>query len=283
MPDQIPNAVIQHLHELGSGHMDTEAAKVRLQPFEWVNYLGWDGWDAVTGNLPREQLIGVAKGLVKAEPIRGWGASSVAPAIWVFRMLQRRFPMDADPLAEWMLANSRNPWLPFGSDRGSARSLAELRAYNEARATRRKASEADAEMQRHLRKVRDDVRHRIEGERRAVHAAVVAFRRQLLAELGALPVRERIEHLAWDDSHSLAFYPAELADGSIRDISQTDHVSLKRLILKAASRRTGPWRAWLARLRREITESSVALATAVREALGLENVNAGTGTKVTPA
>jgi hypothetical protein len=275
MPEQIPTVVIQHLHELGSGHVDLEEAKARLQPFEWVNYQDWNTWDAVTAALSREQLISVAKGLVKAEPIRGWGASSVAPAIWVFRMLQRRFPMDADPLAEWMLANSGNPWVPFGSDRGSARSLAELRAYKEARTARREASDADAAARWHLRKIKEEVRHRIAGERRAVHAAMVTFRRQLLAELGGLPVCERIKHIAWDDSHSLAFYPAGLADGSIRDLCQTDSVSLNRLILKAASRRRGPWRAWLVRLRREATESGAALPASVREALGLENANAG--------
>jgi hypothetical protein len=156
-----------------------------------------------------------------------------------------------------MLANSDNPWVPFGGDRGSARSLEELERHREAKAARRRASAADAEMKQHLRQVREKVRHRIAEERRSLTAGASSARQQLLEKLGALSLRERIEHIAWDDFHPLAFYPADLAEGSIQQICEADAVSLQRLVSKAVSRRRGQWRAWVGTLRKACANNPV--------------------------
>ena len=268
---EIPPTVVIDLIRLGViGEIDSSQEReiaTRLGPFDWVDRLGWASWDAVTEKLLLKELHCLARGLVRAERIERWGGGSVAGAIWVFRMLQRRFPQEADVLAEWMLASSNNPWIPFGGDRGSARSLAELKRYHEVKAARRRASAADADLKRHLRQVREAVHCRIADERRALQTGASSVRMQLLDKLRALSLRERIEHVAWDDSHPLAFYPADLVEGPLQQLCEVDTVSLQRLVSKAAARRRGAWRAWLGRLREACAESP-----AIAIAHGLEDL-----------
>ncbi len=112
-----------------------------LAPFDWVNRLHWQSWDSVTEKISRTELENLARGLVRAEKNSRWSGGSVAGAIWGFRMFQKRFSQDANGLAEWMLKNSNNPYVPYGSNRGDARSLIELELQNNAKYERRKGSE----------------------------------------------------------------------------------------------------------------------------------------------
>lgn len=256
---ETPSTVINDLVRLGSFEATdvTETPEIcaRLVPFDWVDRLDWQSWDAAAMHLTQEDLKCLGRGLVRAEKIDQWGGGSVAGAIWVFKTVQRRFPQDADALAEWMLANSGNPWIPFGSNRGSARSLVELERHNIARAEHRRARENDAELKRRLRQVRENVRLRLAIERRAIQAGASSARQQLLNELRSLSIRERIEHLAWDDFHPLEFYPAELLQDGPQQLCEADATSLYHLLSKAVLQRTGPWRTWLADLRKQCAGS----------------------------
>jgi hypothetical protein len=177
MHSEIPTVVVDDLQRLGLEPLvaDADTVKARLFPFDWINRLHWNEWNRVTGIMERDPSVYLARGLVRAEKMLGWSGGSVAASIWVFRMVQRRFPQEADALAEWMLANSDNPWVPFGTNRGDARSLAELEQHLEAKNARRRSSEAHAELQRHLRQV----------TRRRMEALLFnpRFRDQLLSHL----------------------------------------------------------------------------------------------------
>ena len=67
-------------------------------------------------------------------------------------------------------------------------------------------------------------------------------RAELIAELQDLPAKERLEHVAWDDLHSLAFYPASFAKVERQTLEQLDGGSRKRLMDKMAARHKGGWR-----------------------------------------
>ena len=66
-------------------------------------------------------------------------------------------------------------------------------------------------------------------------------RQQLLAFLSALPVKDRLEHIAWDDSHPLSFYALDLSDYTSQDLKNLDPVSKNRLLAKLRGRKKGPW------------------------------------------
>lgn len=255
----IPSTVVEDLIRLGGveGIGTNEARELfsRLEPFDWVDRLNWQSWDAITTGLPENELRSLSCGLVWAEGIPRWSGGSVAGAIWAYKMYLRRFPTQADTLAEWMLAHSENPWVPFGSNRGCARSLAELKQHEKARNAKRLARSAEADLQKHLRKVREAVRRRIEYETHELQIAASTARKHLLQELRELSLRERIEHIAWDEVHPLSFYPTDLVVGTLEKICEADTVSLRRLIDKSALRRHGAWRHWLQRLGRLCAEN----------------------------
>lgn len=248
MPSEIPEPVVEDLIRLGAsalgGQMDDELLE-RLRPFDAVNRLHWNNWNEVAGELDEMRHRNLAKGLVVAEERLRWSGGSVAGAIWVFRSFERRFPASSEALAEWLLENSDNPWISFGSSRGSARSMDELRSHEENRVQRRNATAVEERLVAALAESRRAVRNRRGEMRRKVHRAESATRSDLLAELKALPPQEALLQLAMDDDRDLLFYPPELLDGLCADLDEAGQWALERVKTKAAEIRKGPWRDWL--------------------------------------
>ena len=80
----------------------------------------------------------------------------------------------------------------------------------------------------------------------SVSAVKTAFRstsarEELLAGLRALPIRDRLEHIAWDETRSLSCYPPDFAVCTAEDLKQLDPVTRKRLAAKLRERKKGPW------------------------------------------
>ena len=87
---------------------------------------------------------------VLEERLPEFRAGSVSPVIWLFRRLSDRSPADLTPLVDWVLAHTQNPYLPFGTSNFGARSSAELvtrSALSAERAARRRADEANRQLQ----------------------------------------------------------------------------------------------------------------------------------------
>ena len=82
---------------------------------------------------------------------------------------------------------------------------------------------------------------RLNAEQAEIQHARASAREKLFAELRGLPVLERLEHLAWDDTRSLHFYPADLAVCPAEDLQQLDPVTKERLVAKLRGRKKGPW------------------------------------------
>jgi len=244
--NDLPPAVVNDLIVLGSLE-DSPSAKRdqlldRLKPFERVNCLGWDRWNEVADRLPETELGNLVRGLTTAELELHWCGGSVAGVIWVYRHYETRFPDRAEELADWVLARSENPYVPFGRMRAGARSVAEFKSYLSAKARRHDESEQEQEDARQHKRIRAAVRRRLAQERRVLQAAHSRAHAELIAQLQEVPAKERLEHIAWDDLHSLAFYPASFAKVERRTLEQLDAGSRKRLVDKIAARRKGAWK-----------------------------------------
>jgi hypothetical protein len=244
----IPEEALQAFRALGT-IAEAPAAEPgmldRLRPFDAVNRQHWDVWFAVVDPMDQTAHATVARGLVIAEEQLHWSGGSVAAAIWVFRSFQRKYPGAADELAEWMLQHSSNPWVPYGTNRGSARSLTELHAHKEQDATRRVIAAEDTRLREDLAQARREAARRLEELRQSESKARSATRNQLLEELAALPLRERLLHLASDQSHPLLYYPADLAAGPLDTLDPAGRWALDQVKAKAALITRGPWRQWL--------------------------------------
>src|SRR5205085_4927197 len=92
-----------------------------------VNRQSPDTWKMAVSHLSAAEHKALAKGLVRAEEAHNWQSGAASGAISVYAAFAQKFPAEADELADWMLAHSANPWVPFGKNRGSVRSLDEYR------------------------------------------------------------------------------------------------------------------------------------------------------------
>lgn len=244
--NDLPPAIVEDLIALGSLDDSPSATRdqllARLKPFERVNCLGWDCWNEVADTLPETELRNLVRGLTAAELALHWCGGSVASVIWVYQRYQSRFPDRADEVADWVLARSENPYVPFGRMRAGARSMAEYQSYLSAKARRHDESEQEQENSRQHKRIRAAVRRRLAQERRVLQAAHSRAHAEMTAALQGLPAKERLEHIAWDDFHSLAFYPASFAKVERQTLEQLDAGTRKRLVDKIAARRKGAWK-----------------------------------------
>jgi hypothetical protein len=241
----VPPSVISDLIDLGEcGDADSSARETilrRLKPFERVNWLGWNEWTHIMDPLNETGAVNLVRGLVVGELVLKWSGGSAASVIWAFQVFQRRFPNSSDDLADWILRRSENPYAPFGSMRAGVRSMPEYRSYLVAKARRRSEGELAQERQKIHKQVGQAVRKRLTAERAVLQEAHRRARQNLVDELSELPVKERLEHIAWDDFHSLAFYPSSFADVTQKDFAELDVDTRQRLLDKMAARHKGAW------------------------------------------
>ena len=247
MSPEIPLMALEILAKLGLAGPDDASAELLEQVNRWesINRLHWGAWDPVLEPLSREQHEAVAKGLVVAEEGNRWSGGSVAAAIWTYRSFARKFPDQADALAEWMLRHSKNPWVPFGSDRGSAASLQEHRDLMASEFARRERSAAEAKSQQEQKAARDVERRRMAVERAEDQQVASKAREKALSELAMLSAEARLYQLAWNDQRPLSYYPVALGEGVEDAWPLLAADTRQKLIERAQSTPRGPWRQWL--------------------------------------
>jgi hypothetical protein len=247
MIDHVPDAALEALIKLGTAESSLPDPTIleRLSPFDAINRLNPNRWNPVTESLSEEAHAALARGLVVAEETLHWSGGSVAAAIWVYLSFARKFPGTSDALAEWMLAHSSNPWVPFGSNRGAARSIGEVREFETHRAEHRIHVQQEAALREQLADARRATARRLDDLRQKVSRAEGQARRDLIEQLSTLPFRDRLLHIAADEVHPLHFYPTELAMGAAQDLDDAGRWALDRLKEKASLIPKGPWKMWL--------------------------------------
>jgi len=154
MAPELSPELIQHLVEIGETESfdDGEQLPVRfpLSRSGAFMRLAPQSWYDIASSLDGEQLVALIKTLTVFEQrLPNFNAGSVSPVIWLFRKLSERSSEDLTPVIDWVLAHTENPYLPFGTNNLSAKSLAELRVLS-ARAAERSAARRSSEENRQL-------------------------------------------------------------------------------------------------------------------------------------
>jgi hypothetical protein len=249
MTDTIPIWAVTALIDLGRACDESCPPSVpeSLRPCSRMNCLGHQPWETATADLSGDDHAFLAMGLVAAENAFRWPGGSVASGIWVYHTFARRFPSRADELAEWMLRNSRNPYIPFGTNRGDCVSLREYERMQAAGAARRATAKQVETRDQEKADAIVAVRARLGAMRQKVSQARSAARSELIEELRALPSGERIIHLALDEEHPLDFYPADLIPHP-SEIPSTptplEQWAISVVVDRARAIPRGPWRQW---------------------------------------
>jgi hypothetical protein len=244
--DVIPKSVLNDLITLGklSESEKTERNQIfnQLKPFDRCGRTHANAWISATEKLNVEQLSSLARGLVFAEEsLPGWNGGSVSGVIGIFQAYQKKAPINSDELANWILQNSTNNYVPYGVNRLQTKSVAEFEEYRKAKEQRRIQSGKHSEAEQHCKTIRELVVLRQQQELTTLQKAKAQARQELLAQLDKLPTKERLEHIAWDDEHDLTFYPENYADVTPIEFNSLDEISHERLISKLKSRHKGCW------------------------------------------
>ena len=141
-----------------------------------------DFWHSLTDSLSESEHESLIRAITVAErDYPAFGGGSVSGVIWAFLRLQHRTQSSLEVLADWILAHTDNPYVPFGTSNHSARSLSELRAFQRQAAAARVAR-ASAENERHSAAVAR------KGDK-ATHDIFAAIRRKDTKAIQALLLR----------------------------------------------------------------------------------------------
>jgi len=185
--------------------------------------------------------------------------------------MEERDRVAAMEVATWVVRHSRNPWVPFVF-RKIRTSFEKVLLKNQTWAECREALDEalQSEEARHLRSAekrhreQDEVSRRgemlgeiirrVHEERAFLQKAKSGARLKMLEEIGGLSVRKRLEHIAWDDTRPLSFYPDGFSKVSGQEVAELDPVTRERLMDKLKERRSGAWR----RLAKQIEDSECA-------------------------
>lgn len=217
------------------------------QPFDFLQEMEWTEACAFVRGLTWAEIHRIAS--------YGGSVSIVKDA---YRALEMRDRVAALEVAAWIVDHSNNDYIPFPMRKvrhafeGIKRTAVSwdecreaLDRWNSGEFSRQRRvadeiSRQQPEAERR-RKIKAEAAIRLHGERSQVQQARASAREKLLAQLQALPVLERLEHLAWDEAHALSYYPSALADCDAEVLGQLDPITKARLIEKLRGRRTGPW------------------------------------------
>ena len=225
-----------------------------FQDFEWLRDIPW------------ADACAVVKAVVHLEAARltksGGSASAIKNA---YRAMEDSDRVAAMELAAWIVDHSDNDYIPFpmrkirhafegikqrseswaecreALDRWCADEWGRQRRVSEEMANQKPEGE-------HRRQIHSAVAARLNAEQTEIQHARASAREKLLAELRSLPILDRLEHLAWDDTRSLSCYPADLAVFTAEDLKQLDPVTRERLVGKIRERKKGPWQKLAERL-----------------------------------
>lgn len=212
-----------------------------IGPLDHINRLHWQDWDLVTKALPNDELVALVKGLTLAELHHRWSGGSVSSVIWTFREVQRRGLQLSEPLADWILSRSDNPYAPFGTQNHGARSMA---AYREAASLHAAAiANGLATQESNERRARDERQTRQQQKSRSAQDRKRPERALFLEKLRELSLTDQLRQLADDPTYSVEFYPTRLPDSvDEATISSLDVETRIALLAKLKGRHRGPWR-----------------------------------------
>lgn len=129
MQTGIPKGFLARLVEIGREERYTElefigSAVPSAQRGEFMR-LRPDSWIEAISQLSESDTVFLIKALTKLERYPDFRAGSASPVIWIFRGLKNA--AERVDLIDWILANTENDYLPFGSQNHGAKSLAEYR------------------------------------------------------------------------------------------------------------------------------------------------------------
>jgi hypothetical protein len=199
-------------------------------------------WVRLAHASTKEELERLIRGMVRAEEAHVWWGGSVSLVVQLFAVYAERWPAHRLPMADWIMANSTNHYIPF--DRGGSRNHAEYEAYLRNMEARRIA-QVRVEEEARIRKEQQRI-ERAEQHEQRLHAQerYLEDRARKIQALEQLPLEDRLHAMLAEEDRSLAYYPVSLVaehEGAIPLLNPTLVDRLRQRIATASNREWIRW------------------------------------------
>lgn len=144
MTTAIPSQFLRRLIAIGESNDFASLAELFAEfPPDRVGHFmrrNYDFWYPLVDSLSEAEHESLIRAITVAErDYPAFGGGSVSGVIFAFIRLQHRAQSSLDALADWILAHTDNPYVPFGTSNLGARSLADYWALKQERAAARLA------------------------------------------------------------------------------------------------------------------------------------------------
>ena len=160
----------------------------------------------------KDEMVNIVRAtILLEEKDRGtFNFGSVHPAILIIKLLRETHPEECDELDTWVIENSTNSYLPWGTMRGLRKSFADLQ---ETRAMQRAnaAAEEERQEQEHAAKLERD-------KAKAQHNIYNAIRRKDVGAIETMIAKGVDLDKPNDESKSPRAYAEELGDEKVLSI-----------------------------------------------------------------
>lgn len=213
-----------------------------------------DPWIEVAQRYSSDDVKSLIKALTVAErDLPHFGGGSASPVITLYHHLFDMPNADLTELRDWVVAHTRNDYLPFGQRRYRPATFWEYfreTQEHERERQEKKQSIENARAERHAR-IREREIHIQEG--REPRNSRMKLRMELIASLQYLSSAERLEYIIGDAAHPVFFYPVEWAVLSSKEILVLPPMVRLAAIRRLSDCRKGNWR----KLRMQLEQSMV--------------------------
>lgn len=174
----------------------------------------WQKWDSVIHGWAAIDIADLIKGLTHFEKAFKCGFGSVPPVAQIFSLYVSMVDADeSNKLAEWILLNTVNDYVPYGTSNHGARSLSALKRINESSHARKQAT-AITERAR----FEDAQRNKVQ---QATERLPKALRRKDASAVAALIAKGADIHAISDDGQSAYKIAKELGVESLLIVEKT--------------------------------------------------------------
>jgi hypothetical protein len=261
------------LIELGNADVNSESNlqksldKLRRYSF-YVLSVGAEHDFKCMASLSAADGAALVRGLAIAEEC-GYSlyGGSVSMVNWSFAVFRQHHPLPVwAELADWIIVNTTNPYIPFNFQRTKSQWKACREGSPSPEETWRRVGEAESHRQRERaermdrmdqetreRKIQRETQRRKNREDHEEQSHVRSLEHLgVRAELEKLSPLQRLERICADKAHPLDFYPAEFAAVDDATIAVMPKALRLALLERLKDRRNGAWHKLLLRLSSDI-------------------------------
>lgn len=233
---------------MGSGAKDADV--VSLHSMDVINRQSPEFWGKAAADLSDSQLAELTCGLAHVEAELRWLGGSASGVIWLFQALvARNVNIELlDEVSGWVLANSRNPYNPFGTQVSlGARNYSEYRELASSRAV--EINNRIADEQKIEKHAKDERKIRREMAAAGAAARGTEVRAAVIQSMRDLSLSEKLEKIAGDPIYPPQFFPTSIADSATQaDVDALPESVRLELARRLKGKRKGPWRNFRRRL-----------------------------------